>query len=54
MGSVPPWYPIVAAARYLGVSPWELENASLLWMHRAIAAQNAEAHAEEMHAKHAK
>lgn len=54
MGAVPSWYPLVSAARYMGVNPWELEHQSTLWIHRAHAAQNAEAHAQEMASKHGK
>jgi hypothetical protein len=54
MGEAPQWYSLVAAARYLGVDPWVLETKPVLWVHRAIAARNAEAHADEMAQKHAR
>jgi hypothetical protein len=54
MGSVPSWYPVMAAARYLGTDPWVLEAMPLVWTHRALAAQKAEDHAMEMQQKMAK
>ena len=54
MGETPHWYPLVAAARYLGVDPWDLFYQPTYWIHRAVAAQNAEAHAQEMAEKMAR
>ena len=46
MGSAPAWYTTIRAARYLGVPPWELEQVSLKWKLRALAAQASEQAAE--------
>lgn len=48
LGEPPSWWGTLAAARYLGVAPWELGAAPLKWKHRAIAAMDAEAHAREV------
>lgn len=45
MGSCPSWYRLIRAAIYLGVSPWELAERPLTWVHMAEAAQAAEAQA---------
>lgn len=44
------WYPLVQAAKWLGVPPWELEDHEdgLFWQMAANASANAEAHAVEM------
>lgn len=47
MGAVPDWYPLVAAARYLRVPPWDLFEASTAWRDYALAAMRAEARARE-------
>jgi hypothetical protein len=47
VGEMPGWYPLVAAARYLKVPVWELENQSMIWIHRAAASMYAEGHARE-------
>ena len=39
------------AARYLGVSPWELEKAPMKWRQRALMAESAERWAEAERAK---
>ena len=48
MGSPPDWWPLVAAARYLKVPPWELHAQPVWWMHMALDAMAAENHAREM------
>lgn len=48
MGSCPSWYPLIAAARWMGVAPWELEQQPAKWMYLAAATSRAEAHAQEM------
>lgn len=47
---MPEWYPLVQAARFLKIAPWELEEHEdgLFWQQVAIAAANAEYHAEAM------
>lgn len=42
---MPEWYPLIRAARYLGVAPWELAQQPRQWMDWANIAQNAEAEA---------
>lgn len=46
---MPTWYPLVRAARYLGVPPWELAEAEAgpWWTLAAIAAESAEAEAKK-------
>lgn len=51
MGALPSWYANIRAARYLGVSPWDLEERSVRWQHRALCAEWAEARAAEDKAK---
>lgn len=40
------WYRVVRAARYLGVSPWDLEVQPYTWLLAAEEAQAAEAAAQ--------
>lgn len=47
------WYRIVAAARYLGVPPWELAERPFSWVQMAEAANDAEARAEKQREKNA-
>lgn len=47
VGDVPPWWVTVKAARYLGVPPWELEQQPVAWTLVALAAESAEATAQE-------
>lgn len=42
LGEMPDWYPLLRAARYLGVPPWELENVWIGWLDRALMAEAAE------------
>lgn len=42
MGEIPDWYPLILAAKYLGVPPWELARQPLFWTEVALAAQDAE------------
>lgn len=42
---------LVSAARYLGISPWELEEAPIQWTTRALWAQEAENEAQKRHNK---
>lgn len=46
MGSMPDWYPLLRAARYLGVAPWDLYEQPAQWMHWALDAEAAENEAE--------
>jgi len=40
---MPDWYPLIRAARYLGVAPWELATQPIAWQDWALMAENAEA-----------
>lgn len=44
---MPDWYPLLRAARYLRVAPWELLERPLAWQTWAILAESAEAEAEQ-------
>lgn len=48
MGAVPEYYPLIRAARYLGVPPWELLDQPAVWMEWALICQGAEAEAEHV------
>ncbi len=45
MGACPDWYPLVRAARYLGVAPWELAERPAAWQNWALTAEAAESEA---------
>jgi hypothetical protein len=49
MGEAPDWYVHLRAAKYLGVSPWELADAPAFWRHAALVAESAESTAQEHH-----
>jgi hypothetical protein len=42
MGSIPDWYLLLRAARYLGVPPWDLIDRQTIWREWALIAENAE------------
>jgi hypothetical protein len=42
MGSVPDYYPLIQAARYLGVPPWDLLKQSAKWKDWALICMTAE------------
>jgi uncharacterized protein Usg len=46
-GACPEWYPLIRAARYLGVPPWELAEQSYVWQEWALAAESAEIEAQQ-------
>ena len=46
MGSVPDWYPVLRAAKYLGVAPWALLEQPGDWLQVALDAEAAEHEAE--------
>lgn len=53
---MPDYYPFLAAAKYLGVAPWDLagipETAGCMaWIYWATEAAGAEADAREAHAR---
>lgn len=45
MGYLPDWYPLIRAARFLGVPPWQLYHQPTYWMDWALIAESAEAEA---------
>lgn len=47
MGEVPEWYPLIVAARYLEVPPWELWERPTAWRDMALASMKAEHRASE-------
>lgn len=47
MGELPEWYTVIRAARTLGVAPWDLAQRPRVWTHWALAAEAAEAKAQE-------
>lgn len=51
MGEMPWWYPLIVAARYLGVAPWELERQPIFWKRIALQAQRSENKAHEQISK---
>lgn len=54
MGECPDWYPLLSAARYLRVAPWDLAQRPVWWMRVAIAAQAAEAREQSRKSKPSK
>lgn len=50
---MPDWYPLLRAARYLGVPPWDLLEQASVWMRWAITAEGAENEAQAELAKRA-
>jgi hypothetical protein len=51
MGECPDWYPLMAAARYMKVPPWELAKQSIWWRDKALIAMTAESQAQEIMSK---
>ena len=47
MGTLPDWYLLIQAAKYLNVAPWELLERSIYWEERALDAMTAEVEAQE-------
>jgi hypothetical protein len=45
---------LIKTAQYLGVAPWDLEQAPAKWLLRAQMMEAAEARAEETRAAHAR
>jgi len=46
LGACPDWYPLLKAARFLGVPPWELAGRPLVWQQWALVAEAAEQEAK--------
>ena len=44
----PDWYLTVQAAKWLGVTPWELMEQPLYWTHWGLAGRSAENRAEKI------
>lgn len=42
LGAIPEAYPLVRAARYLGVPPWELQQQPVIWQQWALIFEAAE------------
>lgn len=42
MGEQPDWYPLIVAARAMGVAPWELHAQPVFWTEVGLAYQQAE------------
>jgi hypothetical protein len=51
---MPDWYPTVRAARYLGVSPWDLMDQPMAWQQWALMAEAADNEAQEALSKQGK
>lgn len=49
LGEIPDWYPLLMAARYLRVPPWELARRSVWWRDIALLAQEVEAISDPLH-----
>jgi len=47
MGTMPEWYLIIQAAKYLGVPVWDLLERGVAWIGYALAAMSAESSARE-------
>ena len=54
MGALPDWYPLLRAARYLQVAPWELAARPIVWVDWALMAESAENEAQAIMAKQAR
>ena len=50
---MPDWWPLIQAARYLGVPPWELARQPAYWQQMALTAQAAEVEAARYEAQRA-
>jgi hypothetical protein len=44
----PDWYAIIQAAKYLGVSPWDLLQAGVWWQDRALDCMTVEKEAQDV------
>jgi hypothetical protein len=53
MGDKPEWYPLIRAARYLGVAVWDLLERPFVYVEWAIIAEAAEMEARETRHNHA-
>ena len=44
---MPDWYPLIRAAKYLNVAPWDLLQQPMIWSQMALDAEIAEETARE-------
>lgn len=51
LGELPDWYPLLRAARYMGVAPWDLYERPVHWTIWAITSENAENEAQDARIK---
>ena len=51
-GTLPEWYGVMQAAKYLGVAPWELVERSIYWKDKALIAMSAEHWAADFKRQH--
>lgn len=51
MDYCPDWYPLIQAAKYLGVPPWDLAAQPVIWRNWAFASMRAEDHAQKQKGK---
>jgi hypothetical protein len=49
---MPDWYPLIVAAKYLGVPPWDLLERSVFWRDKALIAMSAEKQAKKILDQH--
>lgn len=54
IGRLAPEYVLIRAARYLGVTPWELEQAEGRWLEWALFAEQLDRELEERAVKRAR
>ena len=47
MGELPDWFPVLKAAKYLGVAPWDLIKQPVVWMTWAMELHQAEREAAQ-------
>jgi len=52
MGSVPEYYPLVTAARYYGVAPWDLATQCVWWEDIAHICRSAEVQSQAEKSTH--
>jgi hypothetical protein len=45
---LPWWYPVIRAAKWLGVNPLEIADMPIEWLSRILVTAEAEAHAEKV------
>lgn len=48
MGALPDWYPLLRAARYLGVAPWDLLRQPTVWVTWALTSERVEGEVQDL------